>query len=135
MTIGVPLTSEQSLDSEIKFLNNKIIVRLLLLKNETAICSSVTQRQDCSVSEQCAAAAKHASEILGSINECMTSRDQEATTPLCPALVQPDLEHRVKFYFTNLLCKECMGRLRELCLFSLEKGRHGGDFTIMFHHL
>lgn len=112
MTTGAPFTSEQNLVSEIKFLNNEIIVRLLLLKNKTEICSSMIQEKELSVSEQRAVAAKHASGMLSGINQCMTSRDKETTALLCSALVWNTV---LSFTLQKLLCKKYVSRLRAVC--------------------
>lgn len=78
--------------------------------------------------------------MLSSINKCMTSRDKEGTISLYSAFVLTQHHTHtwntvLSFTLQKLLFKKYVGRLRELCVFSLEKGKHRGDPIIMFHHL
>jgi len=61
------------------------------------------------MSEECAAAAKQANRILGSINKGITSRDKEVIIPLYSVLVRQHLEHCTQFW--SLLCKKHVDRL------------------------
>ncbi|KAK4815856.1 hypothetical protein QYF61_009024 [Mycteria americana] len=95
-----------------------------------------------------AAVAKKVNRMLGCINKGITSRDKEVSTPLYSVLeyfwspldknnvarlerVQRRATKMIKG-LGSLLNEE---RLRELCLFSLEKRRLRGDLITMFQYL
>ena len=85
----------------------------------------------------------------------MTSRTKEVINPLYSILVRPHLQHYIQTWepqhdkdvqlleqvqrrvtkmmrgLEHLCCKE---RLRELCLFCLQKSRLQGDLIVVFHY-
>ena len=106
------------------------------------------------VSQQCALAAREANGILGSIGSRVASRDREVIVPLCSceapsAVLHPGLRpseqerqgavgegpeegHKDIRRLQHLPCKD---RLKEMCLFSLEKRRLRGGLIALSNYL
>jgi len=104
------------------------------------------------MTQQCVLIAQTTNRILGRIKSSVSSRSREGILPLCSALVGPHLESCIQLWSPQhrrgmellergqrrvtkpirgmeyLCCKE---RLRELGLFSLEKGRLGETFQYL----
>ncbi|PKU35572.1 hypothetical protein llap_14123 [Limosa lapponica baueri] len=108
------------------------------------------------IRQQCEPAGQKAEHILGCIKRSVASRVREVILPLCSTLVRTYLEYCVQFrspqYRKDMgllmrvqqramkmirglehLC--CEDRLREFGLFSLEKRRIQGDFSVAFWYL
>ena len=112
--------------------------------------------QKLDVSQQCALAAEKANCVLGCIKEGVSSRERAVIVPFYSVLVRPHVEHCVQAwgpqYRNNVELLEQVQRratkmirglehlsyeerLRELCLFSLEKRRLWGDLIVAFQYV
>ena len=87
--------------------------------------------------------AKATDIILGYIRKSIASRSREVILPFCSALVRPYLEYCVQFcapqykrHTGEILSAglECLSWLREVQLFSLEKGRLEGNLISVYKY-